>query len=539
MSIDNNHYDLIIIGTGAGGGTLARQLAPTGKQILILERGDFLPPEKDNWNAKEVYQNQRYFTDEQWYDKTGKTFSPQTCYWVGGNTKVYGAALLRLRERDFERVEHFSGISPEWPLKYVDFEPYYTQAEKLYNVHGQRGEDPTEPHAVGEYPHPAVSHEPRMEEICDRLKEIGHNPFHLPLGIKLNESDRFLSKCIRCDTCDGYPCLVHAKADGEVNGIRPALHYPNITLLTGAKVERLYTSESGREITEVKAEVNGHVRRFKGDIVVVSCGTINSAALLLQSANDRHPNGLANSSDQVGRNFMKHLATALVAFSEEPNPAVYQKTIAVNDFYWGEPGFPYPMGMVQNTGNVKADMMPAEAPPFLAPLVKLVPGAGLEVLAKYSTGWWLQTEDLPDPNNRVKAHVDTLELHYTPNNIEARDRLIHRWSKVLKQIDHHAHHVIPFGIYPRNELPLSAVAHQCGTCRFGTDPQTSVLDLNCRTHDVDNLYVVNGSFFPSNSGVNPTLTIIANAIRVSEHLKERMGVPRGNRDSQPKINSSL
>ena len=295
MDVNSNHYDLIIIGR-AGGGTLARQLAPTGKQILILERGDFLPPEKDNWNAKEVYQNQRYFTDEQWYDNSGKTFHPQTCYWVGGNTKVYGAALFRLRERDFERVEHLKGISPEWPLKYADFEPYYTQAEKLYNVHGQRGEDPIEPITAKDYPYPAVSHEPRMQEICDRLREIGRNPFHLPLGIKLNEVDRFLSKCIRCDTCDGYPCLVHAKADGEVNGIRPALHYPNVTLLTRAKVERLYTSESGREITEVKAEVNGHVRRFRGDIVVVSCGTINSAALLLQSANDRHPNGLANSS---------------------------------------------------------------------------------------------------------------------------------------------------------------------------------------------------------------------------------------------------
>ncbi len=522
MSVNNQHYDLIIIGTGAGGGTLARQLAPTGKQILILERGEFLPREKDNWNAKEVYQNQRYFTNEQWYDKTGKTFHPQTCYFVGGNTKVYGAALLRLRERDFEQVQHKGGISPAWPLKYRDFEPYYTQAEKLYNVHGKRSEDPTEPKRFEDYYHPPVSHEPRMQEISDRLQSLGYNPFHLPLGIKLNEVNSFLSNCIRCDTCDGYPCLVQAKADGEVNGIRPALEYPNVTLLTGTKVERLYTSESGREITEVRAEVNGYSQRFKGDVVVVSCGAINSAALLLRSANDRHPNGLANSSDLVGRNLMKHLATALVAFSEEPNPAVYQKTIAFNDFYWGESDFPYPMGMVQNTGNVKADMMPAEAPPLLAPLVKLIPGAGLEALSRHATGWWLQTEDLPNPNNRVKAHGDTLELHYTPNNIEARDRLIHRWSEVLKQVDKTAHHILPFGIYPRNEMHLSAVAHQCGTCPFGEEPKTSVLDLNCSTHDVDNLYVVDGSFFPSNSGVNPTLTIIANAIRIAEHLKERL-----------------
>lgn len=523
-SSPTTQYDVIIIGTGAGGGTLAHRLAPTGKKILVLERGDFLPREKANWSALQVYQKERYHTDEQWYGPDGQTFHPQTGYWVGGNTKLYGAALIRFRERDFTQVIHKDGISPEWELKYQDFAPYYSQAEKLYDVHGERGQDPTEPPCGESYPYPPVSHEPDMQTIVDGIRKLGYYPFHLPLGLKLNERDRTQSPCIRCDTFDGYPCLVGAKADAEVNAIRPAReNYSNLTLLTRAKVLRLLTSQSGREITGVETEINGEPQTFTGNIVVVACGAINSAVLLLRSANNQHPNGLANRSDQVGRNFMKHVETALVAMHLEINYASFQKTIAVNDFYWGEPDFPYPMGMVQNTGNVLADMLPAEAPPLMAPFIKLIPHYERHLIAERTTGWWLQTEDLPDPNNRVRVVEGNVHLNYAENSTEAANRLMHRWTSVLKAIDRKAMHVIPFSIYPRNHVPIQAVAHQCGTCRFGSDPVTSVLDLNCRTHDVDNLYVVDGSFFPSNSGVNPTLTIMANALRVGDHLAERLG----------------
>ncbi|MGB3135807.1 MAG: GMC family oxidoreductase, partial [Nodosilinea sp.] len=427
------HYDVIIIGTGAGGGTMAHQLASTGKRILILERGDFLPREKENWDPVEVYQKGRYYTDsETWIDKEGEEFNPSTCYWVGGNTKVYGAALLRLREEDFDTVQHQDGVSPAWPLGYSDFAPHYDEAEKLFDVHGQRGEDPTEPFRASEYPYAPVRHEPAMQAIADSISQQGYNPFHLPVGLKLNEVDQTLSQCIRCDTCDGYPCLVEAKADSEINCIRPAQKLENVTLLTGATVKQLHTSPSGREITAVRTEVNGKEQLFSADIVVVACGAINSAALLLRSASDQHPNGLANGSDQVGRNFMKHLSSAIVALSAKPNPAVFQKTIGFNDFYWGEPDFPYPMGMVQNTGSVKGGMIPAEVPPLLAPFVKVTPGNVLDVLAAHSTGWWLQTEDLPDPSNRVRVVNGQVHLDYTPNNIEARDRLLHRWTDVLK-----------------------------------------------------------------------------------------------------------
>lgn len=516
------HYDIIIIGTGAGGGTLAYRLAATGKRILILERGDFLPREKANWDAREVYQAERYHTHDLWHDAEGQSFRPQMSYWVGGNTKVYGAALLRLRERDFETVEHQDGISPAWPLKYADFEPYYAEAEALYHVHGQQGEDPTEPQRSSPYPYPAVSYEPRMAAIAHHLTHQGLKPFHLPLGLKLNEVDKTLGSCIRCDSCDGFPCLVQGKADAEVIGIQPIRHAANVTLQTQSLVTRLHTSPSGREVTSVEALVKGEPQIYQADLVVLACGAINSAALLLRSANDAHPNGLANTSDQVGRNFMKHLTTAMVALETTPNPDVFQKTIAISDFYWGDQNFAYPLGFVQNTGNVLRDMIPAEAPKLLAPLVRLVPGQELARVAQYATGWWLQTEDLPDPHNRVQVINGQIHLCYTPNNMVAGDRLIHRWTQVLKA-SNRTEHVIPFGIYPRTKTPLQVVGHQCGTCRFGTDPATSVLDLDCRTHGLDNLYVVDGSFFPSSAAVNPTLTIIANALRVGDRLIERLG----------------
>jgi len=251
----NNHYDIIIIGTGAGGGTLAYSLAQSGKKILLLERGPFLPREKENWDVKTVFNSDRYHNAEVWYDRDGKEFHPGMSYFVGGNTKVYGAALFRLREKDFEAFQHIDGLSPAWPLKYKDFEPYYGQAEKLYQVHGQGGEDPTEPFRSAAFPYPAVSHEPRIQEISEVLQSKGLKPYHTPVGIRLNEAQRYLSECIRCNTCDGFPCLVHAKSDAEVSAVRPVMGQANVTLLTEAKVLKLHTSPSGREISSVEVEV--------------------------------------------------------------------------------------------------------------------------------------------------------------------------------------------------------------------------------------------------------------------------------------------
>ena len=316
---NSNHYDVIIIGTGAGGGTLARKLAPTGKRILLLERGGFVPRERDNWDSRAVNVEGKYNTKEVWYDKDGAPLHPHTNYNVGGNTKFYGAALFRFRKEDFGEIRHFDGVSPAWPIAYDDLEPYYAQAEELYHVHGNRGEDPTEAWASGDFPHPAVSHEPRIQQLHDDFARLGHKPFHVPLGIMLKEGDR-KSSCIRCATCDGFPCLIQAKADAHVCGVEPALDHANVTLLTNAKVIRLETDESGRVVTKVHVERDGAMEIYSGEIVAVSCGAINSAALLLGSANEKHPNGLANSSDTVGRHYMGHVNSVVACGVQVSEP---------------------------------------------------------------------------------------------------------------------------------------------------------------------------------------------------------------------------
>src|SRR5690349_19732763 len=297
-------YDVIVIGSGAGGGTLVHRLAPTGKKILLLERGGFVPREKDNWEPRAVNLEGKYQTKEVWKDREGGDLHPHTNYGVGGNTKFYGAALFRLRKEDFGEIRHHGGISPAWPISYDELEPYYARAERMYHVHGQRGEDPTEPPSSGPFPHPAVSHEPRLQQLSEDFANQGLRPFHTPLGILLDEKNPRASRCIRCNTCDGFPCLVRAKADAQVLAVEPALEYPNVTLLTDAFVERLETSATGREVTKVIVRRDGTREEYQAGIVVVACGAINSAALLLRSANGHHPDGLANRSGVVGRHYM-------------------------------------------------------------------------------------------------------------------------------------------------------------------------------------------------------------------------------------------
>ncbi len=521
----DNQFDVIIIGTGAGGGTLAYHLAPSGKRILILERGDYVVREKDNWNPQAVNVDAKYNTKEMWRDVDGKELHPHTNYYVGGNTKFYGAALFRLREKDFGEIRHHGGISPAWPISYDELEPYYTQAENLYQVHGSRGEDPTEPAAGKDYPWPAVSHEGRIQHLADDFRAAGLNPFHTPLGVMLDEKNPRLSPCIRCNTCDGFPCLVHAKSDAQVLCVDPALQYPNVTLLTNALVKRLTTDSFGREVREVIVEHNGTVETYSADIVVVSCGAINSAALLLRSANDKHLNGLANSSDVVGRHYMGHTNSVLMAISKCPNPTVFQKTLSVNDFYFGSKDFEYPMGHISFVGKLDAVTLRAGAP-------AIAPGFTLDLMAKHSLDFWLTSEDLPDPNNRVTINRDgEIVLTYTPNNLKAHDQLKAHLQKAMKQNTCSIHgHDCHQGLFARSlyigqRIPLAGVAHQNGTIRFGNDPTESALDPNCKAHDLDNLYVVDGSFFPSSAAVNPALTIIANALRVGDHLLQRLRVP--------------
>ena len=519
----SDHYDLIVIGSGPGGASLTHRLAATGKKILMLERGDYLPRTQDNWSAKSVFVDNKYQAKETWYDHKGKAFAPGLHYFVGGNSKVYGAALFRLRERDFGELHHKEGISPAWPVKYDVFEPYYTEAEHLFAVHGNRGEDPTEPPASAAYPYPGVSHEGKVRELHDSLLQDGLHPFHLPLGIRLDEKHGKptpTSVCIKCDAFDGFPCLLNGKADAQVMCVDPTLAaHPNVTLLTGAYVTKLETDAAGKTVTGVHVARDGTAERYSADIVVAACGALSSALLLLRSANDAHPNGLANGSDQVGRNYMRHNQAVLMAVLKDPINATFQKTMAVSDYYFGDAEFPYPMGLIQMCAKVHGEQIRGES---LAQWLSFLPETPFELIAHRAMDFWLSSEDLPHPENRITLARDgKVRLDLVENNLEAIKQLRQRFETMMSRAGS-SPHVVERSLYFDKNIPLAGTAHQSGTCRFGTDPQASVLDLNCKAHELDNLYITDASFFPSIGAVNPTLTVIANALRVADHLKGRL-----------------
>jgi choline dehydrogenase-like flavoprotein len=518
----SEHFDVIVVGTGAGGGSLAYSLAPTGKRILLLERGTFLTREVGNWESEPVFVDGRYMSPDTWYDGDGTPFQPQVHYFVGGATKLYGAALYRLRPEDFGEIKHVDGTSPAWPVSYAEFEPWYTKAEWLYQVHGEHGEDPTEGPVSRQYPWPSVSHEPKIQRIHDVLAEAGYHPFHAPCGILLNEADRPASTCIRCATCDGYPCLVHAKSDAEVIAVRPLLNLPNVTLRVNSEVVRLETDPSGRTVTGVVVDHGGDGKEeiCTGDIVVLAAGAANTAKILLRSASDKHPAGLANGSDQVGRNYMFHISKAISAFGADDNDTVFQKTLGLNDFYLAGDGREWPMGNIQMLGKSSGGAMKGEEPH----LTKLIPHWSLDEAAKHAVDFWLTTEDLPKPDNRVTVDADgNIHLDYTESNESEAAGLYHEFGELLNHLGLAKHHVLHKSFYMSMNIPIAGCAHQAGTCRFGTDPATSVLDVNCKAHELDNLYVADTSFFPSIGAVNPGLTAIANGIRVGEHIAERLG----------------
>ncbi|MGZ8693962.1 MAG: GMC oxidoreductase [Gaiellaceae bacterium] len=513
-------YDVIIVGTGAGGGTLARHLAPCGKRILLLERGDWLPREPENWQAQDVFVDNRYVSEDTWYDAKGKPFQPQIHYFVGGATKLYGAALYRLRAEDFGELQHHDGVSPAWPITYDELEPYYTLAEQLYEVHGARGEDPTEPPASGPYPFPAVSHEPRIQQLHDDLTAAGFQPFHAPCGIRLSEANLPYSACVRCRNCDGFPCVVHGKSDAEVFGVRPALEHPNVALLTNARAVKLETSASGSRVEAVVVERDGATETYAGDVVVLACGAANTAKLLLVSATDEHPNGLANGSDQVGRNYMFHNSAAVLALSKDENPTVFQKTLGLNDFYFAGNAHEYPLGNIQMVGKSQEPMFRGEKPGE----TKLAPHWTLERVARHAIDFWLSTEDLPRPDNRVTVGRDgKLTLSYSSTNDVPKQELAKQLHSMLGTLHMEKDHLFHRFAYMKNDIPVAGVAHQAGTCRMGADPADSVVNPDCRAHEVDNLYVVDTSVFPSIGAVNPALTAMANSLRVGDHLLDRLG----------------
>ncbi len=498
----NQDYDIIIIGTGAGGGTMAQALSQTAARILILERGDFVPQETENWDPAAVWKELRYRTREHWIDERGRSFSPYTHYGVGGNTKFWGSVLYRLRREDFQAIEHVDGVSPAWPIDYDTLEPYYGRAERLYHVRGGAGDDPTEP-TREPYPYGPVPHAPEMAAIVERLRAQGLHPSPLPLGLlRVGEEDG----CILCNTCNSFVCKVHAKSESDVCCVRPAVERPNVTLWTNSLARRLLTDPSGRRVEAVEVTRNGETIRVYAPLVVVSCGAVNSAVLLLRSASDTHPRGLANSSGLVGARYMAHLATMMQGFHPlRKNSIVFQKTVAINDFYLSGPRNRYPLGQIQSQGRTHAVMAQTVVP--------WIPLWAYDAWVSRGVDWLVMSEDLPVVTNRVTLDgKDRIRLEYRPNNLKTHRQLVAETHRILRRLG--------FWIVVKHSHGHTNTTHQCGTLCFGEEPRTSVLDPFCRAHDVENLFVVDASFFPSSAAVNPGLTIAAQALRVADHIRD-------------------
>jgi choline dehydrogenase-like flavoprotein len=513
--MSNNHFDIIIIGTGIGGGTIAQSLAGTGKKILILERGVFIPKEKENWDPVEVVEKGRYRAKEKWYDKDNKAFEPFTHYAVGGNSKVYGAAAFRMREKDFTEYATPAGISPAWPLSYTDFKPYYDQAERFLNVHGVRNEDPTEPFTDIAYPFPPIPVEPFTKELFDNVRSTGIRAYPIPMAVRLTEDSGRQDAPMVLGNFDGFPDPTESKSDAHILGIRPALKSSAVTLLTNAMVHRLETDRSGRSVSKVHATVNGEMTIYDCDIVIIGAGAVNSAALLLRSNSSDHPNGLGNDKNLVGRNYMSHINGCMIAYTPNKlNNAAFQKYFCIGDFYWGDKDYSFPLGEIQLMGKNDPATYSWNPP-------SVFDNRDASYITQHAIDFWLTSEDIPMLENRVALTANNdiqLIYHRDKNNVKSFELLKQKLKHIMREvgkIDKDLAEVV-WGGY---DLGISGVSHQCGTLGFGEDKNTSVLNTNCQLHEVLNVFVVDASFFPSSGSYNPSLTIAANALRVADYLK--------------------
>lgn len=492
--------DILIVGSGMGGGTLAYALKDSGHRVLIAERGERLPREPQNSSPVEVYLRGRYKNADTWYDgATGAPFAPGVYYYVGGNTKVYGASLPRFRVSDFEAREHDDGISPQWPFSYGDLEPHYLAAERLLDVRGEVGQDPTEPPRSAPFPHPALDHEPRIARLARAFERQGLHPFRMASGMQLDTAhDREA-----CVSCDGAPCETGAKADAENRAIDPALASATVRLETGLRIDRLVTDSAGTRVVAALAVQGSRRVRIEASTFVLAAGAVNSAVILLRSANERFPDGLANSSGLVGRNYMVHDSTFVVAIDPlRRNPTRWQKTLGLNDWYEADDAGRPPLGNVQMLGKL--------AGPMLRMGARFAPIWLLDLVSKRTVDLYLTTEDLPRRENAVRLRDGRIEITWTPTNMSQHRELVRRLRSALRRAG------LPFVLTKR--MGIETNSHQCGTAVAGHDPATSVLNPDCRAHDLENLYLADGSFFPSSAALNPALTIAANAFRIAPQI---------------------
>lgn len=489
--------DVLIIGSGMGGATLAAALAPSGKRILILERGERLEDCPEARDPAAIFGRGFFKPKETWRDVSGEVLNPGNYAFVGGNTKFYGAVLLRYRAEDFAPLKHLEGTTPGWPFPYADLEPFYQAAEELYRVRGEVAGDLTEPAHSGRYPFPPVPDEPDIAALRRAFVAQGLHPSALPLGVDL---ERWLARAPT--TWDAFPDTTGAKSDAENCGLAAALKHPNVTLLTGARAVRLLAE--GRRITGVEVERAGRREVLSAPVVCLCAGAILSAALLLASADADHPRGLANGSDQVGRNFMNHNLTGMIAYNPlRRNRSVYEKTIQVNDFYLtGGPGGE-PLGNIQMLGRITGPILAGEAglPLWLA---RHMADRSIHIMA--------MSEDLPDPDSRVFWKNGEVVLDWRRTNTRAHDLLVKKLGQAMRRAG--------WPIVLSRGFPKSKPSHQCGTARMGADPATSVVDAFGKAHDHDNLWILDASILPTSAAVNPSLTVAALALRAGARMRE-------------------
>ncbi len=497
--------DVAIVGSGMGGATLAYAIRETGARVLVLEQGDFLPREKANWDMRQVHMEGIYKNSAPWRDRNGEQFIPSNYHYVGGNSKVFGATALRLRESDFGDIEHREGVSPAWPLTYADLEAHYGEAERIFWVHGEAGSDPTDPWRSSAYPHPPVRHEPVIEELANRLRTQGLHPFPLPLMLDLRQG----GKCIRCNTCDGFPCMLDAKGDADVCAMRPALESDDVQLMVNAEVLRLDTDGDGRRVTTATVRHHGRILTVTAGKFVLAAGAINTAALLLRSRSDTHPRGLSNGSDQVGRNYMNHTTSFFVAIDpRRRNDTIFQKTMGLNDWYEAGTDTTYPLGNVQGLGKLRGPMVKSAR--------KVVPVDVLDFVTRRSVDLFVQSEALPTSANRIRLNAgDQIVMEHEVTNMSSHNDLIEKLRASIR--------VAGYPIVRTQLLGANPTGHQCGTGRMGEHPESSVVDAHGRSHEVSNLWLCDASVFPSSGAVNPALTIAALALRLgaSDELELR------------------
>jgi choline dehydrogenase-like flavoprotein len=492
--------DIVIIGSGIGGATVASGLAGSGAKILVLERGGHLPATPHARDSRAIFRDGHYRPKEMWREAGGAAFNPGNYYYVGGNSKFYGAVLLRYRREDFSDLEHFGGVSPGWPISYEELEPWYSRAERLFRVRGALGEDPTEPFHSQPYAFPPVADEVPIARVRAELKGLGLHPASLPLGIDV---DAWLEE--GKTPWDAFPNTGSGKVDAETGPLAAALANENVSLETGAHVDYLEPTADGKAIAAVHYSHNGEAKRLSPKWVVLSAGAINSAAILLRSPSP-HGNGLANRSDQVGRNFMNHNASAMLAIDpRRRNDSVYQKTLMLNDYYLSGGKGGRPLGNVQLLGKIDGHILKSNA--------RLAPQFLADFMAGHAVDWYLMCEDLPDPESRITVDGKDIVLQWRRSNLEA----LHGLTRTMRA----NFRACGYPIVLSRQFDKRTPSHQCGTVRMGDDPAKSPLDPFCRSFDHDNLFVVDGGFLPCSAAVNPALTIAAQALRVADHLKRR------------------